>query len=131
MIGLDANILVRYITQDEPDQAARATKLIEEELTAATPGYVNLVALAETAWALRSVYGYERADLADEIRRLLQIESIVVASEAEVFAAVTLVEDGLGEFPDALMARLNGAAGCTHALSFDRRARRLPGLRPL
>lgn len=131
MIGLDTNILVRFITQDDPVQAARATALIEWELTADTPGFVNLVTLAEVAWVLRNAYGYSREDVVDEFERLLRIEQLVVASRADVLVALTLAEDGLGDFADALIGQLNVAAGCVRTVTFDRRARRLPGFEML
>jgi hypothetical protein len=56
MIGLDTNVLVRYLTQDDPDQAARATRVVEQELTADTPGFIGLVVLVETAWVLQRLY---------------------------------------------------------------------------
>jgi predicted nucleic-acid-binding protein len=131
VIGLDANVLVRFITGDDPAQSHRATQLIEQELTAEAPGYVNLLVLAETAWALRSSYGYSRDEVADEIRRLLEMDCLLVSDRADVFAAVSLVEDGYGEFPDALISQLNKTAGCARTVSFDRRARRLPGFEAL
>jgi predicted nucleic-acid-binding protein len=131
VIGLDTNILVRFITQDDPVQAARATALIEWELTADTPGFVNLVTLAEVAWVLRNAYGYSREDVVDEFERLLRIEQLVVASRADVLVALTLAEDGLGDFADALIGQLNVAAGCVRTVTFDRRARRLPGFEML
>ncbi len=127
MIGVDTNVLVRYLTQDDPAASPRATALIERRLTEAEPGFVNLVALVETVWVLRRAYRYSRADVADEIERLLQIESLVLAHENDVFTALTALKDGLGEFADALLAALNAEAGCEQTVTFDRRALRLPG----
>jgi len=62
MIGLDTNVVVRYIMQDDPRQSALATRLVEL-LTAATPGYVPLVSVTELSWVLLSAYGLERSQL--------------------------------------------------------------------
>jgi predicted nucleic-acid-binding protein len=131
LIGLDANVLVRYLTDDDPVQAPRARDLIERRLTADEPGFVSLVALAETVWVLRRAYRYPPSQLVDAIRRLLRIDSLVVDREREVFAAMTILEDGLGDFADALIGELAVSAGCTHAVTFDRRAARLPGFAPV
>lgn len=76
---------------------------------------------------LRRAYRYPSGDVAEEIERLLMIDSLVVDHQAEVYAAVTLVQDGIGEFPDALLGLLNASAGRQRTLTFDRRARRIPG----
>ncbi len=127
MIGLDANVLVRYLTDDDPAQSPRARDLIERRLTVDDPGFVSLAALAETVWVLRRPYGYTDSQLVAAIRRLLRIESLVVDREREVFADMTIFEDGLVDFADALIAELARSTGCSHTVTFDRRASRLPG----
>jgi predicted nucleic-acid-binding protein len=129
VIGLDTNVLVRYLAQDDPAQSPRANRIIEHELTVAEPGFISVVALVETVWVLQRAYHFSRDDVAAVLQRLLQIESLVVAHEAEVFVAMTAFADGLGDFADALLAALNAAAGCRHTLTFDRRAMRLGGFR--
>ena len=49
MIGLDTNVLVRYVTQDDPVQSAKASSLIES-FTATSPGFVSLVSVVELVW---------------------------------------------------------------------------------
>jgi predicted nucleic-acid-binding protein len=126
LIGLDANVLVRYLTGDDPVQSPRARNLIEQRLTVNEPGFVSLVALAETVWVLRRSYRFADSELVEAIRSLLRIDSLVVDCEREVFAAMTILEDGLGDFADALIAALARSAGCDHTVTFDRRASRIP-----
>ena len=57
MIGLDSNVLVRYLTQDDPIQSPKATEIIERRLTEENPGFVCIVAMAETVWVLDRAYG--------------------------------------------------------------------------
>ena len=57
MIGLDTNVLVRYLVQDEANQSARATRLIERELSEREPGFIGLIVLVETCWVLKRLYG--------------------------------------------------------------------------
>ena len=53
LIGLDTNVLVRYLAQDDRVQAARAVRLVERELSQRQPGYISLVVLVETCWVLK------------------------------------------------------------------------------
>jgi predicted nucleic-acid-binding protein len=126
MIGLDTNILVRYLTQDDPHQPAIARHIFEHRLTARNPGYISLVVMVETAWVLAGAYRQPAAELAATLERLLQIETLKVQEEQAVFTALSLVRNGRGDFADALIGALNDEAGCRHTLTFDRKAARLP-----
>jgi predicted nucleic-acid-binding protein len=127
MIGIDTNILVRYLAQDDPVQSPKASELIERRLSAEDPGFVTAVVMAELAWVLERSYGLPDPEIVVAIERMLQTESLVVESEREVFAAMMALKEGRGSFGDALIAALGIKAGCTHTLTFDRRALRLPG----
>lgn len=125
MIGLDTNVLVRYLTQDDAVQSPRATVFIETELSAASPGFVSVVAFAETAWVLQSVFGYERPRLVEALKRVLESETLVVEHEREVFSAIRIVEDGRGTFADGVIAALGHSAGCEHTATSDEKATRI------
>jgi predicted nucleic-acid-binding protein len=127
MIGLDTNILVRYLTQDDPLQSGKATDLIERRLTEEAPGFVSVVAMAEIAWVLERAYHLADANIAEAIERILQADALVVESEQEVFIAMTALQEGRGTFADALIGALADRAGCSGTLTFDRKALRLPG----
>jgi predicted nucleic-acid-binding protein len=127
MIGLDTNILVRYLAQDDPIQSAKAIELIEGRLTEQDPGFISVVAMAETAWVLERAYGLADADIARAIERTLQVGSLVVESEQEVFTAMIALKEGRGSFADALIGALGAKAGCSRTLTFDRKALRLSG----
>jgi predicted nucleic-acid-binding protein len=126
MIGLDTNILVRYLAQDDPVQSSRATALIEDRLTEENPGYISIVAIVETAWVLDRCYGRRPREIAAVIERILQVESLMVEGEQEVFAAMVALKEGRGSFADALIGALGARAGCSHTVTFDRRASLLP-----
>ena len=127
MIGLDTNILVRYLAQDDPVQSPKATELIERRLSEENPGFVSVVAMVETAWVLDRAYGLAGREIAAAIERTLQADVLVVEDEQEVFAAMIALREGHGSFADALIGGLGGRAGCTHTLTFDQKASRLPG----
>jgi predicted nucleic-acid-binding protein len=67
MIGLDTNVLVRYLTQDNPPQARLATELIERRLSEQDPGFISVVAMVETVWVLDRAYGLSAAAIAGVI----------------------------------------------------------------
>ena len=127
MIGLDTNVLVRYMAQDDPIQAKIAADLIERRLTERNPGFISIVAMTETAWVLERAYGLSAAEIARAIERTLQTDVLVVESEQEIFTATVALREGRGSFADALIAALGARAGCSATVTFDRKALRLPG----
>jgi predicted nucleic-acid-binding protein len=127
MIGLDTNVLVRYLAQDDPVQSPKATEVIERRLTADSPGLVSIVAIVETVWVLDRAYGLAAHEIAAAVERVLQTEVLIVENEQEVFAAMIALKAGQGSFSDAVIAGLGARAGCSGTLTFDRKALRLPG----
>jgi predicted nucleic-acid-binding protein len=127
VIGLDTNVLVRYLAQDDPVQSPKATELIERRLTGDDPGFVSVVAMVETVWVLDRAYGLADHEIAAAIERTLQADVLVVENEQEVFSAMIALKEGRGSFADALIGALGARAGCSRTLSFDRKASRLPG----
>ncbi|HLJ26915.1 MAG TPA: type II toxin-antitoxin system VapC family toxin [Candidatus Angelobacter sp.] len=129
MIGLDTCILIRYLTQDDPVQSHKATEVIERRLSLANPGFVSVVTMVETVWVLDRAYGLTTQEIATAIERMLQVKVLLVENEQEVFAAMVALKQGRGAFADALIAELGARAGCTHTLTFDKKALRLPHFR--
>src|SRR5437870_8350021 len=103
MIGLDTNILVRYLAQDDPVQSAKATEIIERRLTEENPGFVSVVAMVETVWVLDGAYGLGSDEIAAAIERTLQIDALVVEKEQEVFTAMIALKQ------DRKSTRLNSS----------------------
>jgi predicted nucleic-acid-binding protein len=130
MIGLDTNVLVRYVTQDDPVQSAKATAWIEGRLTPDNPGFISVVAMAETVWVLERTYGLADRDIAAFIERLLQADILVIENEQQVFAAMVTLKESQGSFADALIAALGVKAECFDTLTFAQKALRMPGFAP-
>ena len=124
MIGLDTNVLVRYIVQDDPGQAAAAERLIEGRCTAQAPGYVSILVLVELVWVLTSAYDYEKAAVIPVIRQLLRTAEFTVEDRPTVWAALREFESGGADFADYLIAHRNRAHGCKRTCTFDSRAAR-------
>jgi predicted nucleic-acid-binding protein len=127
VIGLDTNILVRYLTQDDPVQSRIASDVIERRLRGANPGFVSVVAMVEMVWVLSRAYRVPAPDVASAVERLLQVEALEVESAPAVFVAMIALKEGVGSFADALIAELGARAGCEHTLTFDRKALRITG----
>ena len=122
MIGLDTNVLVRYLAQDDRAQAAVATTLIENQCSIESPGFVGLVVLAEVVWVSESSYAASRTDVAEIVKRLLSIRQLVVQDAEVVWQALRQFESGRADFGDCLIRRGAEAGGCDKTMSFDRRA---------
>ncbi len=127
MIGLDTNILVRYLTQDDPIQSPKATEIIERRLTEENPGFVSIVAIVETVRVLDRAYRLAAHEIAAAVEHVLQADVLVVENEQEVFTAMVALKQGQGSFADAVISALGARAGCSNTLTFDRKALRLPG----
>lgn len=127
MTGLDTNLLVRYIIRDHPAQTIKATRIIDQQLTAKEPGFISVASLVEMVWVLKSSYGLTHLQLGQAVERLLQIGTLLIQNEKEVYSAMLAQKSGQGSFADALIGSLGLWAGCTSTLTFDKRASRLPG----
>ena len=122
MIGLDTNVLVRYLVQDEAAQAARATRLIERELNEREPGFVGLIVLVETCWVLKRLYGATAAELHDTVRDLLDTRQLAVENRALVARALGRATNDGADIADALIAECALSAGCRRTVTFDKAA---------
>lgn len=130
MIALDTNVLVRFLVQDDPDQARIATALFDQ-LTDADPGFVSREVLIELVWVLERAYGYTRSDIAAALEGLLSAIELVIEADDNVGQAVERYRlEGFG-FADLIIAAAARRAGSRELVTFDRKAARLPDVRLL
>ena len=122
MIGLDTNVVVRYLTQDDPRQSQIAARLMEKTLSAGEPGFISLVVLAEIVWVLVSLYFVDRAGVVQVVSGLLTTEQLRVESAELVWRAKRRYEASKADFSDALVVECALAAGCKRSVTFDRSA---------
>lgn len=125
MIGLDTNVLVRYIVRDDPAQTASADRCIEHRCSREQPGYVSHLVLAELVWVLDRGYGYPRRMLADVLGTLLSSEEIRIQDAPLVRVALGEFSAGTADFADCLIGILHRRAECESTVTFDRKAARL------
>ena len=131
MNGLDTNVLVRYLAQDEPRQTALASHFIEEQCSADSPGYINHIVLCELAWVLESNYRQGREELSTIIERLLLVSQFEIQEAEVVWRALADYRRSSADFPDHLLGRINQSSGCDSTLTFDKSAASQPGFQLL
>jgi len=122
VIGIDTNVLVRYIAQDDAVQSSRATSFIENECSVSSLGFVGLVVLAEVVWVSESCYGATRGEIAEIVRRILSIKQLVVQDTETAWKALRSFESTKADFADCLIGRTANAAGCERMVTFDKQA---------
>jgi predicted nucleic-acid-binding protein len=131
MIGVDTNVLVRYMVADDEDQTRRAAAFLEGAISVDDPGFVSVVVLVELVWVLERTYRFSSDEIAGAIESVLRAEPLRIDRRAEVVEALGVFQTKQGSFADALIATLAEHAGCAHVVTFDRKAARLPGFRLL
>jgi predicted nucleic-acid-binding protein len=130
MIGLDTNVLVRYVTQDDPAQSAKASELIES-LTTASPGFVSMVSIVELVWVLQSCYQSAKSDVVTVLETLLRTRELTVEHGEIIWQALRKFVANKADFADCLIERCAHAAGCKYTATFDLNAIKTTGMKRL
>ena len=132
MRGLDTNVLVRFITADDPDQSETSRRIVEEIEQRGERLHVPVVTLCELAWVLRGrLYGYDRPSIAAAIQRLLETRVFAIQDRDLVRGAVADYTAGVADFADYVIGRQNQAAGCDDTITFDGQLDGAPGFEVL
>ena len=127
MTGLDTNVLVRYIMQDDVKQAALAAKVIES-LTPDAPGFVAVTSVVEFSWVMLACFELQRAQLVQALEVILRTKELVVERADLVWKALRLYSSTSADFADCLIERSASAAGCERTVTFDRGAAKHCGM---
>jgi predicted nucleic-acid-binding protein len=126
MIGIDTNVLVRFLVEDDHAQFERAQKLIKRQASEGEGVSINLLVLLETEWVLRSRYDLSKNEIADALSGLLDSTEVRVEDEATVERALFVWKDSAAEFADCLIGERYRELGCHATASFDTRALKVP-----
>jgi len=121
VIGLDTNVLLRALMDDDPADTPRA-KTFLAGLTNEVPGVVNTVVLAELVWSLRTAYAMPRAEIAGILRDMTESGAYAFENRDAVLRALHDYEGGSSSFTDRLIAEINEELGCTATVTFDQGA---------
>ena len=127
MLGIDTNVLVRFLVRDDDAQFDCARKLIKREVSAGRRVFVNQLVLLETEWVLRSRYGVQKTQIMESISSLLDAADVQFEDEPSVEEALFIWRDTTADFADCLIGAKNRRLGCRATASFDVRASKLPG----
>jgi len=121
MIGIDTNVLVRYIVQDDEQQAALATEAIEA-CSVERPGWISVIVLCEIVWVLSYAYGYEKDSIQAVLQRLFLASELIVERQDQAWLALRSFTQGNADFSDYFIAHTNQASGCESTITFDKKA---------
>ncbi|GBE51975.1 PIN domain protein [bacterium BMS3Bbin14] len=127
MTGLDTNILVHYITQDDPIQAPLASSFIEKNCSAESPGFVNHIVLCELVWVLKRCYKIDQNRALQVIEQILRTVQLEIQEPQVVWKALKLAQKGQADFADFLSIQVNLANGCDETITFDSAAAKISG----
>ena len=127
MIGIDTNVLIRFLIRDDETQFEKARKLIRREVAAGRRVFVSQLVLLETEWVLRSRYGLPKIEIIAVLSGLLDAADVQFEDEPAIEEALYVWKDNAVDFADCLIGARNRRLGCRVTASFDVRASRLPG----
>jgi predicted nucleic-acid-binding protein len=131
MLGIDTNVLVRFLVRDDEAQFEKARKLIKREVSASGFVFVNQLVLMETEWVLRSRYEVTKEKTIEVLSRLLDAGDIQIEDEPSLEEALFIWKDSNAEFADCLISARNRRLGCRATATFDHRALKLPDFVPV
>jgi predicted nucleic-acid-binding protein len=119
MIGLDTNLLVRYLTQDDLAQAKKAGEVIEKAAAKGEKLLIHPVVLCELVWVLETAYDYARKEVAVVLEKILRTAQSEIPEKETVWRAWGDYRSGKGDFADYLIGRANEHMGAEHTITFD------------
>jgi len=128
VIGLDTNVVVRYLTHDDPTQTAAAVKLVDS-LSSEMPEFLSLVVMAELVWVLEVSYRFKKPEIEKVLETLLRSKESVVERAEVVWQALRKFRGGRADFSDCLIERCGHAAECLYTVTFDQKGATGAGMR--
>lgn len=131
MIGVDTNILVRYLTADDAEQLERVDGLLAEAESRGQRLHIDSIVLCELVWVLRSAYSLNRSGIADILDQLLGSRLFSVSDRDSTKAALAAYRQGRGDFSDYLIGVRNRRSGCRTTTTFDQKLADDPHFEPL
>lgn len=126
MIGIDSNVIIRHLTDDDPDQVDKARALLRS-LSVTQPGFLTVVGIAEIYWTLRRLYKFDRSAVIAQLEQLISARELVIERQDVVRQALRSAAAG-ADLGDALIAAISADAGCERTMTFDRGAVRNAGM---
>ncbi|HUP47886.1 MAG TPA: type II toxin-antitoxin system VapC family toxin [Thermoanaerobaculia bacterium] len=120
MIAVDTNVLIRYLVEDDPRQAAEAARLIEAAAGSGEQIFIPQIVLCELVWVLSFAYEIPRRQIVSILQQLRRSAGIVIESADAFQRALASFESGKGDLADYLIAEAAMEHGCSAVATFDR-----------
>lgn len=120
MIGVDTNVLVRYLTQDDPVQARKVDTFVAAAIESGDRLHVDDIVLCELVWVLRAAYRLGKPVIAAALDKVMSTGIFAFDDRELLRSALTDYRNGPGDFSDYVIGRRNARAGCEHTVTFDR-----------
>jgi len=127
MLGIDTNVLLRFLVRDDKAQFEKAQKLIKREIAAGRCVFVSHLVVLESEWVLRSRYCLPKNQIIEAISNLLDATDVKFEDEPTVEEALFVWKEATADFADCLIGAKNRRLGCRATASFDVKAAKLPG----
>ena len=126
MLGVDTNVLVRFLVRDDAAQFEKARKIIKREIDSEEYVFVSLMVVLETEWVLRSLYKQGKNEILEVISGLLESVDVQFEDEPAIEESLLVWKDGAADFADCLIGAHNRRMGCRATATFDAKALKLP-----
>lgn len=131
MIGLDTNILVRYLTQDDPGQSRKAAYEIEKALSAGEMFFIADIVMCELVGVLETAYGDDRREIAPVLENILRTKQFQFDNKDLLWKSLADYRNKKGDFADHLIGQTGHKAGCRETITFDAELKNNPVFRVL
>ena len=129
--GLDTNVLVRYLIQDDLEQWKLANEYIKQVKASGRNCFINNIVLCELVWVLKSSYKLSRNEITDVLEKILRADAFDFENREVAWWSVQQMKKGKADFSDYLISKLNAQAGCSETVTFDSKLQGVEGIRLL
>lgn len=122
MIGIDTNVLVRYLTQDDKVQSEKAAKLINKYVGKDNAIFINNIVICELIWVLERGYKYSKAQVITVLKEILTTMEFSFENHKNLWISALEYEKSTADFSDILIGKLNESNDCSKTHTFDTKA---------
>lgn len=126
MKGVDTNVLVRYLVQDDKAQTEKAIHFLENDCDKRSPAFISGIVLCELVWVLEAGYDYSRTEIIHVIESILTVKQFHIHEPDVLWRALDSYKKMQGDFSDHYIMHLNHEYGCTKTVTFDKKAAKIP-----
>src|SRR5262245_59023646 len=131
LIGIDTNVMIRFLVQDDPVQSTRASNLIEDAVSQGQFILINRIVLCEIVWVLQTAYEYRRDEVLDTIEKILETAEFEIEDKDAAWQALQDSRQYQADFTDCLIGRQNKMLGSENTVTFDKKLKRIPSFNVL